>query len=327
MAGALARVAALLAIALLMGCASRPDSIDTTGLASLTPHRQLDNIPYFPQIEDQCGPASLATLLAAQGVDISAEALRGKVYIPGKEGAVTTEMIARARRYGMLTYVLRPELSDLLMEVDAGHPVLVLQNLAFDWMPRWHFSVVVGYDLPRQTISLRSGEELNHEIGFELFLKIWRRADSWAMVALPAGQLPATARRTATLRAANDLEQVGESRAALQVYQSIIERWPDADTAYFGAGNSAYALGQYRASQRFFSAYLRQQPSAAAGWNNLAYSLVALECRSQALAAIGCAVKQAPGNPAIQESEAELRKRLPLPSTASDCPQVQCPLE
>ncbi|MEZ5567746.1 MAG: PA2778 family cysteine peptidase [Halioglobus sp.] len=314
-------------LGVLVGCSNLPDGADNPGLGHLSPARSLSNIPFFPQIEDQCGPASLATVLAAQGVDVSAEALRGKVYIPGKEGAVTTEMIARARRYGMLAYVLEPDLSEVLTEIDAGHPVLVMQNLGFAWLPRWHFSVVVGYDLNRQTIDLRSGEKRVHTIDFGLFQKTWQRARSWAMVTLSAGELPATARPQKTLDAAVDLEQVGEAVAALSVYESIIERWPWMTVAYFGAGNSAYELGQYEASQSFFSSYLRQQPSAAAGWNNLAYSLAAMGCGAQALRAIDCAVRTAPADPALRQSQVEISALVQPSSKPLDCPQPECPFE
>ena len=50
-----------------------------------------------------------------------------------------------------------PRLADLLQEVAAGHPVIVLQNLGLEWIPVWHYSVVIGYDLSRGQLVLRSG--------------------------------------------------------------------------------------------------------------------------------------------------------------------------
>lgn len=312
-------------LSVLAGCSSISGNVDVAGYAALAPVQSLDNVAFFPQIEDQCGPASLATVLATQGVDVTAEALRGKLYIPGKEGAVTTEMVARARRYGMLAYILEPRLYDVLAEIDAGHPVLVMQNLGFAWLPRWHFSVAIGFDLNEESIELRSGEVFTHEIDFSLFLKTWRRAQSWAMVALPAGILPATAKPLKTLNAANDLEQVGETAAALSVYKSITRRWPSTAEAYFGAGNSAYALGEYHASQQFFSSYLHQRPMAAAGWNNLAYSLAALSCGPQALQAIACAIQSAPADHALKHSQAEINTMVQSTTASDECPKLDCP--
>jgi len=301
--------------------------MDFTRYAQLADVRTLNDIPFFPQIEDQCGPASLATVLAAQGVDISSEQLRGKLYIPRKEGSITTEMIARARRYNMLAYVLEPELVDVLTEIDAGHPVLIMQNLGFSWFPKWHFSVVVGYDLNKKTISLRSGEKLEHHIDFSLFLKTWRRAGSWAMLAIPAGTLPATAEANRVIAVAHDLEQVGQSSAALSVYRSVIAQWPDTSIAYFGAGNSAYALGEFKTAHSFYGAYLGNKPMAVEGWNNMAYNLIQLGCGHQALQAIQCAVNLEPSNKQVLDSLNELSLLTVSSDKQSNCPEVKCPSE
>ena len=57
----------------------------------------------------------------------------------------------------MLAYPLRDSLADLLREVAHGNPVIVFQNLGTRWLPRWHFAVVVGYDLQASKVILRSG--------------------------------------------------------------------------------------------------------------------------------------------------------------------------
>lgn len=312
----------------LLGCAGMSDLGDQSGYADLAPIRTLPHVPYFPQVEDQCGPASLATVLVANGVDVKPEQLRDKIYIPGKEGVVTTEMVARARRYGLLAYVLRPQLVDVLTEINAGTPVLVMQNLGFSWLPRWHFSVAVAYNLDTRTITLRSGNERQHEISFSLFLKTWRRANSWAMVVVPSGALPATANPKRLIQAATDLEQVQEQAAALAVYQSLLQRWPDSVLANFGAGNSAYALGRYNEAHNYFSSYLQVRPSAAEGWNNLAYNLAALGCGSQALQAISCGLKLTPDNPILVDSFHELNDDIKKPAATDQvCPNIQCPIE
>jgi tetratricopeptide (TPR) repeat protein len=305
-----------------------PDLSHQPGYDELAPFRTLSNIPYFPQFEDQCGPASLATVLVANGVDVKPEQLRDKLYIPGKEGVVTTEMVARVRRYGLLAYVLRPELVDVLAEINAGTPVLVMQNLGFAWLPRWHFSVAIAYNLDAQSITLRSGDKRQHEISISLFLKTWRRANSWAMVVVPAGALPATANPKRLIKAATDLEQVGEQVAALKVYQSLLQRWPNTVLADFGAGNSAYALGRYEDAHDYFSSYLQVRPDAAEGWNNLAYNLVALGCGSQALQAIRCGLKLTPDNPMLVDSFHELNDDITAAAASADaCPNIQCPVK
>ncbi len=308
---------------LLVACASMPLDLHDNRLIGLAQTHEIKNIPFYPQVEDQCGPSSLATMLGVQGIDISPEQLRGKLYIPGKEGTVTTEMIARARRFGMLVYPLEPDFIDVLTEVHAGNPVLVMQNLGFNWLPVWHFSVVMAYDLERRKLSLRSGVEYIHEVDFSLFQKTWRRADSWAVVITSPDKLPQTATAEGAINSASQLEQVGELKAALQGYQTILDKWPENSIAYFGAGNTAYALGQYQLAVEFFSDFLNMKPSSAIAWNNLAYSLAERGCLSAAKNAISCALKSEPDNQNLLDSKREINQYISHETPAS-CEQVSC---
>ena len=110
------------------------------------------------------------------------------------DGALQLEMTAALRARGLLAYPLRPHLADLLREVQAGNPVLVLQNLGLDWYPRWHYAVVFGYDLDRQIVRLRSGELADRRTGLRAFEQTWARAGHWAIVAsTPQSRLAALA--------------------------------------------------------------------------------------------------------------------------------------
>ena len=65
----------------------------------------------------------------------SPEALVEQVYLPQREGSLQAEMLAAPRRHGLVSYPLAPRLADLLKEVAAGTPVIVLQNLTFSFAP------------------------------------------------------------------------------------------------------------------------------------------------------------------------------------------------
>lgn len=308
---------------LLVACSSMPLDLHDDRLQGLNKIHQIDNIPFYPQVEDQCGPSSLATMLAVQGIDIRPEHLRGKLYIPGKEGTVTTEMVARARRFGLLVYPLEPDFINILLEVQAGNPVLVMQNLSFSWMPMWHFSVVMAYDLERRKLILRSGESYKHEVDFSLFQKTWQRADSWAVVISSPDNLPRTATAVGAINSASQLEQVGEIKAALLGYQAVIKKWPEQSVAYFGAGNTAYAMENYQLAVGFFSDYLKAKPNSAIAWNNLAYSLAGLGCIDEAQSAISCALKVEPGSTNLVDSAQEINQYIRHKMFAS-CQQINC---
>jgi tetratricopeptide (TPR) repeat protein len=262
-------------------------------------------------------------MLGVQGINISPDQLRGKLYIPGKEGAVTTEMIAQARKFGLLVYPLDPDFINLLAEINAGNPVLVMQNLGFNWLPMWHFSVAIAYDLNAQKISLRSGDEVKHDVDFSLFLKTWQRANSWAIVIVPPENLPKTATALGVTKAATQLEQVGEIETAFNVYNAALKKWPENNIANFGAGNAAFALGYYDQAEAFFSDFLKFHPDSAIAWNNLSYRLDELGCISEAKAAINCALKMDPENQNLLNSRIDiLQYRNSKPVSA--CKPIDC---
>ena len=140
-------VAGVFFLVLLAACATpQTKALRGSLTAGIPAHAELDQVVFFPQEEHQCGPASLAMALQHAGQDIRPEQLKPFLYLPEKQGSLQAEMLAAARRYGMLAYALKPELQDVITEVAAGNPVLVLQNLGLSWYPMWHYAVVIGYD-------------------------------------------------------------------------------------------------------------------------------------------------------------------------------------
>lgn len=312
-------------ISFLTGCASSLSPINDADLSSKFESSLIEGVPYFPQVEDQCGPSSLAAMLGFRDVHVELESLRKELYIPEKAGAVTTEVLAQARRYALLAYPLDGELQSLLTELDAGNPVMILQNLGFGWMPMWHFSVVIGYDIKKGVMILRTGDDYYHEVDIALFLKTWERADRWAIVITSPEKLPPSARLNALLKSALELEQVGEVHTAFRLYRSILSKWPDQATALFGAGNSAYALGDLNESELMFRRYIEMNPNSADGWNNLAYVFSAQKCLDNALVAIRCGLVIAPENTTLKQSYEELQLRTSDPNI--NCPSFSCAQE
>lgn len=253
---------------ILSGCASQPpwpDSFDSTTL--------LTEVPFHPQEQYQCGPASLAMMLNTQDIEATPDELVSKVYLPERKGALQVEMVAAARQYGMLVYPLAPELDDVLEEVRAGHPVLVLQNLRFGWWPQWHFAVVVGYDKEDKALILHTGTEENYRQPASAFMATWERSERWARVILPPDQIPETAEPLTFLMAAHDLETTQQTAAAKSAYNVAAGAWPDQPAALLGLGNIAYQQGQWAEAEDHYRAMTEKFPGINAGWNNLAEAL------------------------------------------------------
>lgn len=263
-------------------------------VAELPTRVELDEVPFFPQDAYQCGPAALATMLVQRDIEITPEQLVPRVYLPGRKGSLQLELVAAARAEGLLVYPLQPRIEDLLAEVAAGNPVLVLQNLGGDWWPVWHFAVVVGYDLNEGTLVLRSGEKKRQVHGLRYFQSTWAKAKRWAVLTVPPQRLPATARSTDWLRAASDLEEIGQTAAAVQAYQRATEHWPQDGLGWFALANSQFAAGQPAAAEQSLRESLARTPGLAPAWYNLGQLLAEQGCARPAAAAVQCARQLAP---------------------------------
>jgi hypothetical protein len=246
----------------------------TTALLAQPPHThplhaENAHVPFFPQDEYQCGPAALATVLATAGANVAVDALVPQVYLPARGGSLQAEMLATARRHGRLTVVLPPRLDAVLAEVAAGRPVVVLQNLSLPALPRWHYAVVIGFDLADGHVVLRSGSTSRLVLPLSVFERTWARSGHWAMVVTVPGDLPASPDSAALLAAAAALERV-EARAAGPAYEALTVRDPGLYGAWFGLGNVRYASGDTTAALRAFERATQLDPAAADAWNNLA---------------------------------------------------------
>jgi hypothetical protein len=317
-----ARFAVLSSFVGLAACVAAPVLVpDTALLPALPRHVDLTGVPFFPQQSDQCGPAALAEVMGYRGIEATPEQLRPRVYVPARGGSLQSEMLAVPRSDGLLAYQIAPLLHDLLREIAAGNPVLVLQDLAFAPFSRWHYAVVTGYDLVAGDLVLRSGEDPRRRLGFTVFDRTWARSGRWAAVFMDAGQLPATAQPLAYLRSASALESVGRASEAYAAYRAATTAWPAERAAWLGFGNTAYRLSNFAIAEQAFKSLIALNPLEPEGWNNLAYGFAAQGCTRAARDAARCAVALSD----MPEFRATLHEIERLSDAGASCAVAACP--
>jgi len=320
-----------IALALLLTACAAPQSRNLLRdrPAHIPARVELTQTPFFPQERYQCGPAALAMALGAADVDIEPEQIVTQVYLPERQGSLQVEMLASARRNQTLAYELAPLLDDLLGEVAAGNPAIVLQNLGLSWSPRWHYAVVVGYDLEAGEILLRSGLERRQTMRLHTFEHTWARSGHWAMLALPPGQIPATAKEATYAKAAVTFESTGFNTSANAIYAAGLSRWPKNFAARMGLGNTAYALNDLDAATAAFHQAAIDHPDAAAAHNNLAHVLhqqrhfeAALTSARQAVALGGPLEETARATLAEIEASMASRQRHPAANWVAEAVEL-----
>ena len=270
------RALLLVAVMLLGGCAARgPLLVERVPASPGGPVVELTETPFYPQRDYQCGPAALATVLVASGVQTGPDALVEQVYLPGRKGSLQAELVAATRRHDRLPYRLEGDLASLDAALHDGRPVLVLLNLGLDWLPVWHYAVVVGLDRSEDTVILRSGTERRRSMPARRFADAWRRAGNWALLVTRPDEVPDVARAGPWLEAAAGFEATGKLDAAEAAYRAALTRWPARPEAHLGLGNVQALAGHPDRAVPHYRAYLDAKPDTAAAWNNLASAQLA----------------------------------------------------
>jgi tetratricopeptide (TPR) repeat protein len=306
---------------LLSACAHQPYNEQYYLSLPVERSQELPETPFFPQDAFQCGPAALAMVLNGQGVEVSPQALQPLVYLPQRRGALQAEMLAAAAHYGQMAVRIPSSPDSLLLELSAGNPVVVLQNLGFEALPVWHYAVAVGYDLDQEEIYLRSGTERRRTYAFDDFLKTWSRSGRWAMVVVAPGTVPPSATERDYVSAANALERQNNHRAALQAFEAASQRWSDSYLAWAGTGNAAFSLAQFTVAEEAYRQALRVRPDSASIMNNLALAQAERGCRHTALSIMECALQHAPDDANLAATYREIRA---LPEVPESCRQFVC---
>jgi tetratricopeptide (TPR) repeat protein len=250
----------------------------------------LDEVPFFQQETYQCGPSSLAMVLAWTGLELTPNDLTVDVYTPVLHGSLQPSLISAARQYGRVAYPIKG-LEELFAEINDNHPVIVLQNLGLKWYPKWHYAVVIGYENSGNTIILHSGVKPAERLSIQTFQNTWSRSDYWGLLVLPADELPAIVTEEKYLNAVAGLERTGQFEAAISAYKSAISRWPQSLSAWMGLGNSFYAQGDLPSAASAFYQAMQLYPSNGMPINNFAQVLWEQGKKEQAIQAIRHAIE------------------------------------
>ena len=263
------------AVLLLSGCGSMVPqtlALRTDWPAGVPRQAELAHVPFFPQDEYQCGPAALATVMHTAGAPVSPASLVDEVWLPARQGSLQLEMLAAPRKHGLVSLRLAPRYADLLREVAAGNPVVVLQDVG-PMLPQWHYAVVNGFDYETGTILLRSGLQSRQEMPFTYFERTWIAGKYWAMVVTPPERIPATATEERWLEALLGLARGGNAEATVRGYRTALARWPESLPAAVGLANQLHAGGALEEAAGVLRGALQRHPQSVIVLNNLAQTL------------------------------------------------------
>src|SRR5258707_609784 len=93
-------ILAALVLLALAGCATPQTDSLLQQRGALPPQTELKTVVFYPQAENECGPAALAMALTASGLKTTPDKLTPTVFTPGRAGSLQTDMLAASRRNG-----------------------------------------------------------------------------------------------------------------------------------------------------------------------------------------------------------------------------------
>lgn len=140
----------------------------------------IKGVPFFPQEEYQCGPASLAGILNFWGISASPSEIARSTYSSSAKGALGIDLAHYAREVGLSAEIRNGSWEELTKLIEAGYPILVFVDLGLLFIQANHFMVAVGYD--KDGIIVNSGKEREKKVKKRTFLRAWKKNDFWMLL-------------------------------------------------------------------------------------------------------------------------------------------------
>jgi len=266
----------------------------------------IPQVPFYPQQEYFCGPTTLSEVAGFYGLEKDPATIAPTTFISGLQGTLQIEMSAATRQLGLIAYAQRGSMSQLLSLVAENIPVIVLQNNALAWLPQWHYAVVIGYDLQSKEVILHTGVTEAHRLNFSTFERTWARGSYWLLAMLPADKSSPQLDPFIYTKASQDLLSTQQVNSGITALKTATSQWPDYWLPYFLLGNH-YFSSQPLVAAQWFEKGLAFAPQEISYLNNYAVLLSEQGCQAKAITLIEAALKIAPNDSNLLDSQKQIR--------------------
>lgn len=173
------------AAVLLAGCQPLTFEAIRADLAADRGH-YIERVPFIPQEEYYCGPASLTMVLRYWGVEADQDEIASELFLESIRGTLNFDLEFYARRRGLHAQSFQGTLEGVKGELRRDRPLIVFQDLGLGPYSVPHFAVLIGYDDRREVVILHSGTTANHVLPYREFLRTWERRQRWTLLITPA---------------------------------------------------------------------------------------------------------------------------------------------
>ncbi len=162
----------------LTGCAVSPDGTSSV-FSAPAGSGKVENVPFYSQLTYQCGPASLAGVLNFYGYAVTPDQIARAIFRDDIHGTVTLDMVLYVREKGFSAKWYSGSTNDIQCAVDGDVPLIVMIDLGFANLSKYHYLVVIGYG--QEGVIVNSGKEREKLMRWDRFLPRWQRTKCWTL--------------------------------------------------------------------------------------------------------------------------------------------------
>lgn len=145
----------------------------------------IKGVPFYPQEDFFCGPASLSSILNFYGLMTNQEEIAKEIYVSKLKGSLTIDLLSYAKKNGFNAQFYKGSIEDLKKNIKAKKPLILFLNLGFNFFPVRHYLVVIGIDEGEEKVITYSGRKKNKVYSFETLLKAWKKTGYGTLKVLP----------------------------------------------------------------------------------------------------------------------------------------------
>ncbi len=149
-------------------------------ITTQTNARIIENVPFYPQQEYQCGPATLAGVLNYQGLAVTPEEIAADIFSKSAKGTLNLDMLIYARKKGFNAIQYSGSIEDIRANINAGYPVIVLVDYGVLLYRQNHFMVIIGYN--DDGFIVNSDVLERQFIDYKRFIRAWEKTKYWLLL-------------------------------------------------------------------------------------------------------------------------------------------------
>jgi hypothetical protein len=134
----------------------------------------IEGVPIYPQKDNMCGPAALATLINFWGgPEVSQQSIASEAYLEKLKGTLPMDLFLYAKSAGFEVSYYKGSMDDLRKKISEGKPLILFLNLGIESYAIGHYIVAVGYGEKARAVIAHTGSDREETMSYDALERAW----------------------------------------------------------------------------------------------------------------------------------------------------------